>query len=148
MKFQLRTPILAVLVSLPLEWNTYLLYLSDIVNFVWKTDEEGRGGEGSRKHCLINFCSLAVLQSSVGEGCCGKKTYWGTAEIATFSKQNLRRSNKHDSFWHIVSTGYFHILFLWVIVVSNFIPLESYKNLDPPLFSITFTVNSHKYLFL
>ena len=49
-----KTPILAILVYLPLEWNTYLPPNSDIVNFVWKTDEEGR------EHCFDNFCSLAV----------------------------------------------------------------------------------------
>ena len=30
-----------VLVNLLLQWNTYLLSNSDIVNFVWKTDEGG-----------------------------------------------------------------------------------------------------------
>ena len=39
----LRTPILVVLVPLPLEWNTYLLFNSDIVNFVWKTDQAEEG---------------------------------------------------------------------------------------------------------
>ena len=27
-----------MIVQLPLEWNTYLLFNSDIVNFVWKID--------------------------------------------------------------------------------------------------------------
>ena len=54
-----------VLVHLLLEWNTYLHVNSDIVNFVWKTDE---GREGGRKHCFYNFCSLALLYLSVGEG--------------------------------------------------------------------------------
>ena len=31
-----------VLVHLPLEWNTYLLFNSDIANFVWNTYESGR----------------------------------------------------------------------------------------------------------
>ena len=39
MKSWLKTPILAVLVQLPLEWNTYLLSNSDVVKFVWKTNE-------------------------------------------------------------------------------------------------------------
>ena len=39
LRFKLRTPILTVLVQLPLEWNTYLLFNSDVVNFVWKTNE-------------------------------------------------------------------------------------------------------------
>ena len=30
---------LAVRVKLLLEWNTYLLFNTDTVNFVWKTDE-------------------------------------------------------------------------------------------------------------
>ena len=42
MRSQLRTPVLVVLVHLLLEWNTYVLFNSDIVNFVWKTDEKGR----------------------------------------------------------------------------------------------------------
>ena len=35
----MRTPTLAVGVQLSLEWNTYLLFNTDIVNVVWKTDE-------------------------------------------------------------------------------------------------------------
>ena len=109
-----------------------------------------------RKHCLINnfFCGSASIFSGRWFVGWGKKTYWRAAEIATFSNRNLRRSNKHDSFWHIVSIGYFHILFLWIIAASYFIPFECYKNLDPPFFSITFTVNSHvdnhfyKYIYL
>ena len=32
-----------VRVQLPLGWNTYLFFISDIVNFVWKTDEGEAG---------------------------------------------------------------------------------------------------------
>ena len=39
----LRTPTMAVRVQLPLGWNTYLLFNSDIVNFVCKTDEGEAG---------------------------------------------------------------------------------------------------------
>ena len=35
----MRTLTLVVLVYLSLEWNTYLVFNSDIVNFVWKTNE-------------------------------------------------------------------------------------------------------------
>ena len=38
-KTQLRTLTLGVQVQLPLGWNTYLLFDTDIVNFVCKTDE-------------------------------------------------------------------------------------------------------------
>ena len=50
-----RTPISAVLVNLLLEWNTYLLFNSDIVNFVWKTDEEMEGGEEAENIVLLIF---------------------------------------------------------------------------------------------
>ena len=60
---------MAIRVQLPLGWNTYVFFNTDIVSFVWKTDE----GEG-RKHCFVNFYSLAVLESSVDEG------WWGGAE--------------------------------------------------------------------
>ena len=83
-----------------------------------------------------------------------RKSYSRPAEIAPFSRRDVSRSNKHDTFWHAVSTGYFYVLFLWPIVVSDFRPLETYKNLDLPLSTIAFTVNSHadnhfyKYMYL
>ena len=55
----MRTPTLAVQFQLLLGWNTYLLFNTDIVNFVLKTDE----GEAES----IDFCSLAVLEASVDE---------------------------------------------------------------------------------
>ena len=58
----MRTPILAVLVQLPLEWNTYLLLNSDFVNFV------GKPMRGRKNALICYFFSLAVSQSSVGEG--------------------------------------------------------------------------------
>ena len=36
----MRTPTLPVRVQLPLGWNTYLLFNTDTVHFVWKTDRE------------------------------------------------------------------------------------------------------------
>ena len=41
--------------------------------------------------------------------------------------------------WHVLSTGYFCVLFLWAIAVSGFRPLEIYKNLC----NVTFVVNRH-----
>ena len=72
----------------------------------------------------------------------GRKSYLGPAEITSFSSLNLSSRNKHDSFWLVVSTGYFYVSFLWAIVVSDFLPLEIYKLLVLPLSSITFTANS------
>ena len=48
-------------------------------------------------------------------------------------------------------SGMLYVLFLWPIVVSDFLPLEIYKNVGPPL---SFTVNTHvdnhfnKYIYL
>ena len=40
------------------------------------------------------------------------ESYLVPAEIASISSRDLSQSNKHDTFWHVVSTGYFSILFL------------------------------------
>ena len=42
-------------VHLPLEWNTYLLFSSDIVNSVWKTNEGGEGEEVVEGIVLLIF---------------------------------------------------------------------------------------------
>ena len=63
--------------------------------------------------------------------------YSGSAEITS------NPSNKHDTFWHVASTGYIYVLYLWAMSVSNFRPLEIYENLGIPLSAITFTGNSH-----
>ena len=42
---------MAVVFHLLLDWNTYLLFNSDIVNFVWKTDE--RWGEGRAESIVL-----------------------------------------------------------------------------------------------
>ena len=72
-----------------------------------------------------------------------RKSYSGPAEIASFSRHDFIRSNKHDTFWRILLTGYFYILFVQATAVSDFRPLGIYKNPGPPLPTITFTVNSH-----
>ena len=73
----------------------------------------------------------------------GRKSSSGPAKIASFFSRDFSRINKHDTFWHAVSTGYFQVLFLWAIAVSVFRPLENYENVGLPLFTINFTVNSH-----
>ena len=47
---------MAILVHLLLEWNTYLLFNSDIVNFVWKAEERE-----AESIVFVNFCSLEVF---------------------------------------------------------------------------------------
>ena len=61
-----------------------------------------------------------------------KTSYLGQAEIASFSSQDLSQRNKQDSFWLIASTGCFYVLFLWAMVVSDFLLLEFYKHLVLP----------------
>ena len=48
----------------------YLLFKTDFVSFMWKTDEE----EVESIVFFFNFCSLRVLESSVDE------KWWGGAE--------------------------------------------------------------------
>ena len=43
---------------------------------------------------------------------CGRKSYLGPAEIASFSSRDFSRSSKHGIFWHAPSTGYFYVLLL------------------------------------
>ena len=73
----------------------------------------------------------------------GRKSYLGEAEIASFASRDFSRSNKFDTFWHVVTTGYFYVLFLWTIAVSDFCLLEIYKNLGFLLSIITLTYHSH-----
>ena len=58
----------------------------------------------------------------------GRKSYFWPTKITSFSSLDSSRSNKHDTFWHVVLTRYFHVLILWAIAVLDFRPLEIYKN--------------------
>ena len=61
----MRTPILAILVNLPLEWNIYLLFNSDIVNFVWKSNEGKGGGVGGRQEADSNVLLIFALDAAL-----------------------------------------------------------------------------------
>ena len=133
------TPTLAVRVQLPLRWNTYFLF------------DEGE----AESIVLLNFFIWRCLNRRCIRGCeVGQKSFLGPAEIASFSCREFSRSNRDDTFWDVVSTGYFYVLFSWTIAVSGFRPLEIYKNLGLSLSSVTFTVNSradyhfYKYIYL
>ena len=89
------------------------------------------------------FCGGAWIVGGWGMVGWGRKSFLEPAEIASFSSRNFSRSNKDDTFWHVVSTEYLYVLFLWTIAVLDFRPLKIYKNLGLPLSTITFTVNSH-----
>ena len=121
----MRIPILAIRVQLLLGWNIYLIFNTDIVNLVWKIDE----GEAESIILLI-----FVLWR-----CLNRRWSWN----CIFFQSGFSRSNKHDTFWQAVSTGYFYVLFLWVIAVSDFLSLEINENVGLLLSVITFTINSH-----
>ena len=89
------------------------------------------------------FFGGALIASGWGVVGWGKKSYLGPVKIPSFTSRDFSRNNKHDTFWHVVLAGYFYVLFLWTIAVSDFRSLEIYKNLNPPLSNITLTVNSH-----
>ena len=42
----------------------------------------------------------------------GRKSYFGPVEIVSFSNRDFSRNNKHDTFWYVVSTGYFCLIFV------------------------------------
>ena len=86
---QLRTATLAVRVQLSLGWNTDLLFNTDIVNFVWKTDEVE-----TESAFLLFFVFLASHESLLGEGVVGWEKSLGAAEIVCFSSQDFSGSNK------------------------------------------------------
>ena len=107
-----------------------------------------RRKEGGRRIVLLIF----VLYLLVGEG------LWVGAESLILGqlKSYLFPAGIYADAISMIHSGYFYILFLWAIVVSDFPPLEIHKYLDLPLSSITFTANSqadnhfnkYNYLFL
>ena len=75
----MRTPTLAVRVQLPLWWNSYVLFNTDILNFAWKTDEA--------ESILLIFI---LWRWAVEWGC---KSYLGPAEIVSFSSRSFSHLN-------------------------------------------------------
>ena len=91
---------MVVQVQLPLGWNTYLLFNTDIVNFVWKTN----GGESI---VLLFFVLWRCLnfrwmkgRGKEGWGQWGsgvvvvRKSYLRPAEIVSFSSQSFSHLNQ------------------------------------------------------
>ena len=105
------------------------------------------------KLMMVGFCSVG---GGRGGWCYSGWYVWDLRTLAQFQGSEMFPElfqdfmdsswrNKHDSFWHVVLTEYFYVIstFLWVIVVSNFLPLKIYKNLVLSLSTcITFTANS------
>ena len=106
--------------SISVRWNTYLLFNSCFVNFVWKTNEV-------EVKSIVLFFGGALIIDGWGVVGWGRKSYF----------RDFGRSNKHGTLWHSDN------LFLWGITLPDFCHLEIYKNLGLPLSTISFTVNSH-----
>ena len=134
----MRTYTVAVRVQLPSGWNTYLLFNTDMVNSVSKTDER----QADSIALLIFVLWRYLIRRWMRGSGVGQKSYLGPTEIIYFSSKDFRPSSKHDTLWLVVSTGYFYVLFLWTIAVSDFCPLEIHKNLGLSLRTISSTANS------
>ena len=104
-----------------MEYYTYLIFNTDIVTSVWKTDV----GEAESIALLI-FVFWRCLNRWWMRNCggWGRKSLLGVAKIASFSSRNFSWSNKHDTFWRVVTTRYIYVLFLWTIAVSDFCLLQ------------------------
>ena len=76
---------------------------------------------GGRKPCFVNFWFWRCFNCGVVE--CGRKHYLGPADIASFSSRSFSRSNKHYTFWHVVSIGYFYE----PLLIQLFVPWKSIK---------------------
>ena len=58
--------------------------------------------------------------------------------MAYLSRWDFNQTNKHGKFWHVLSTKYFSILFLWAMVVADFCHLDIYENSGLPLSTTTY----------
>ena len=84
----------------------YLLFNTDIGNFVWKINE---GVAGNVFLLIFLFGGAWIVGGWWWRW--GRKSYLGLAEITSFSSWDFIGSNNHDTFWHVVPTGYFYISF-------------------------------------
>ena len=143
----------------PSSFTVRMKYLFAFQFWYWKVCVKTRWGEWGRgrgrKHCFVNFCSLALLYLSMGEGLwVGQKVLFRASWNLNFFSRDLTGHNKHDSFWVVALTEYFYILLLWTIVISDCLPLEIHKHLPLPFPSIIFTANRqadnhfYKYIYL
>ena len=92
---------------------------------------------------LFLFFDGALIVVEWGVVWWGRKYYLGPAEIASFSSRDFSQSNKHDTFWHAASSGYFCVLWLWAIAAMDFHSLEIYKKLGLYLSTIIIAGNNH-----
>ena len=101
-------------------------YLLDFQYWYCGLCVENQWGRG-RKYCFVNFCFFGGTWVIDGRAVMGwfRKSYLGAAETTSFSSRDFSRSNKHNIFWHAVTTGYFYVLFFWNVALSDFFFLGS-----------------------
>ena len=118
------------LVQLLLRWNTYLFAFQ-----FWYCEWTlcGKPVRERRKVLLIFALWRCFNRQWISGGGVGQKMLF----------RGSWHPIKHDTFWHVL-TGYFFVLFLWAIAVSDFCSWEIHKNFSLPSFAIIFTVNNHK----
>ena len=109
------------------------------MNFVLKTNE----GKAESIVLLISVLWWCFNRRWMRDRGVRQKVLFRTSLNRTFFQRDLNQSNRHDTSWHVVSTGYFCVLVLWAIAISDFLPLKIYKKLGPPSSSIAFKANSH-----
>ena len=105
----MRTLTLSVWFQLPLGRSTYLLFNTDIVNFVWKTDD----GEAESIVLLFLFFGGAWIFGGWGVVEWGRKSYLGPTEIVSFSSQSFSHLNQ---IWFKCETPllFFLIIFYYI----------------------------------
>ena len=81
---------MAFQVQLPLGWNTYMLFNTDIMNYVWKTDEVEAESIVLLIFVLWRCLNLRWMKS----GGMGQKVYLEPAEITPFSCWPFSHLNK------------------------------------------------------
>ena len=100
-------------------WNTYYLTLITVrmENFVWKANK----GEAESIVLLIFVLWDCFNRHWVKGGGVWQKVIFRASwmKLHPFSW-----SNKHDTFWHVISTGYFYVWYLWAIAIPDICSLE------------------------
>ena len=131
----MKTPVLAVRVQLPLGWDTYLLFNSDVVKF------ERRAYEREAESIILLIFVLWGCSNHqwVKGGVVFQKVLFRASWNCIFSSRDFSQNNKHAAFWHAVWAGYFYVLFFWAIALQIFFPCK----LGLPWYTLTFTVNCH-----